>query len=114
MPRADLKPHPNEPQEDITPPMTLTKMDLAEHVAELGFTKKGAAIMLETLIETIKDTLENGEQVMISRFGKLYVKGIRVKKAGHHSQSLPRPPNIKRVVRFKCSYVLRNHINAKG
>ena len=54
---------------------TLTKAHIVEAVAEaIGFTRKKSIETVETLLELIKQTLENGEDVLISSFGKFCVK----------------------------------------
>jgi len=62
------------------------------------------------MLETIKPTLENGEDVLISGSGKFCVNDKR-KRRGRNPQTgqdLPLPE--RRVVRFNCSAVLRDKI----
>ena len=55
--------------------MTLTKAHIVGEVAEqIGYTKNQSSEMIETLLELIKRSLESGEDVLISRFGKFCVK----------------------------------------
>jgi len=55
--------------------MTLTKANIVEVVAEhIGFTNKRSFEIVETLLEIIKGSLESGEDVLISGFGKLWCK----------------------------------------
>ena len=54
--------------------MALTKSDIVASVHELGFTKKKSVEIIESLLETIKNTLERGDDVLISGFGKFCVK----------------------------------------
>ena len=55
--------------------MTLTKANIVETVAEqIGHTKNQSSEMIETLLEIIKRTLESGEDVLVSGFGKFCVK----------------------------------------
>jgi integration host factor subunit alpha len=58
-------------------PMTLTKRQIAEDVSKIGFTQQGSRVVLETLIEIIKRTLENGEDILIRGFGKFCVRQNR-------------------------------------
>ena len=54
--------------------MTLTKANIVEAVAEqIGYTKNQSFELIETLLEIIKQTLESGEDVLVSRFGKFCV-----------------------------------------
>jgi integration host factor subunit alpha len=55
--------------------MTLTKAHIVEAVAEQnGYPKHQSSEMIETLLEIIKRTLESGEDVLVSGFGKFCVK----------------------------------------
>ena len=55
--------------------MTLTKTHIIDVIAEAnGFPKNKAIETVETLLEIIKTTLESGEDVLISGFGKFRVK----------------------------------------
>jgi len=55
--------------------MTLTKVDIVESIAEQnGFPKNKSSEVVETLLEIIKKSLESGEDVLISGFGKFCVK----------------------------------------
>ena len=56
-------------------PATLTKTDIIEAIQkENGYSRKQAAEVTEILLEIIKQSLESGEDVMISGFGKFQVK----------------------------------------
>jgi len=55
--------------------MTLTKLDMVESVADQnGWPKTKSFEIVETLLEIIKKSLESGEDVLISGFGKFCVK----------------------------------------
>ena len=55
--------------------MSLTKADLTEHLFdELGLNKREAKEIVEQMFESIKESLEKGEQVKISGFGKFELK----------------------------------------
>ena len=61
--------------------MALTKANLTEAVAEQNlFTRRQTQEIIETLLETIKHTLESGEDVLISGFGKFCVKDKRERR----------------------------------
>jgi integration host factor subunit alpha len=52
-------------------PMTLTKAHIVENLfARNLFTKTESAQIVETLFELIKQSLERGDDVLISGFGK--------------------------------------------
>jgi len=55
--------------------MTLTKAQIIEEISNKdGFTKKNSIEIVETLLDIIKSTLESGDDVLISGFGKFCVK----------------------------------------
>ncbi|MGD8763497.1 MAG: HU family DNA-binding protein, partial [Desulfobacteraceae bacterium] len=55
--------------------MTLTKAKIIDVIHnQLGYPKNQSAELLEILLEIIKGTLEKGEDVLISGFGKFCVK----------------------------------------
>ena len=55
--------------------MALTKADFAERLfEEIGLNKREAKEMVELFFEEIKGSLENGEQVKISGFGKFELR----------------------------------------
>ena len=92
--------------------MALTKADIINAVQnEGGFTKHQSTEIIETLIELIKSKLENGEDVLISGFGKFCVmeKGERRGRNPATGEDLMLAP--RRVVTFKCSGKLRDRIN---
>lgn len=61
--------------------MTLTKADLAQKIAnDCGFMKGEAAEVLEKLLDIMKKRLLDGEDVMISGFGKWNVKSKHARK----------------------------------
>ena len=61
--------------EEAKKTQTITKADLVENVyRKVGFSKKESLDLVETVFETIKSTLEKGESVKISGFGKFEVR----------------------------------------
>ena len=55
--------------------MTLTKIQIVEAVQEeLGLSKKKCGEIVETLLDLVKSSLEKGEDVLITGFGKFCVK----------------------------------------
>ena len=92
--------------------MTLTKADLIDSIYNrVDLPKKKSAQVVESLIESIKETLVNGEDVLISGFGKFCVKekGKRRGRNPHTGEDLML--GERRVVTFKCSGRLREKIN---
>ena len=95
--------------------MTLTKVNLVETIRDVcEFTKKDSHKLVDKLLEIIKDTLVNGEDVLITGFGKFYVKEKRDRRGRNPATGENLILGSRRVVRFKCSGVLRDKINGKG
>ena len=92
--------------------MTLTKANIIEVVAEAnGFSRKQASDTIETLLEIMKRTLESGEDVLISGFGKFAVRGKKARKGRNPATGQDLVLPSRRVVTFKCSGKLREKIN---
>jgi integration host factor subunit alpha len=91
--------------------MALTKNKIVEQVTELGFSKNKSVEIVENLLEIIKRTLENEEDVLISGFGKFCVK-IKNKRRGRNpATGEDLILQNRKVVTFKCSGKLRDYIN---
>jgi integration host factor subunit alpha len=92
--------------------MSLTKDDIIRAIAEQnGFTKNKSIEVIETLIEMIKSTLESGEHVLLSGFGKFCVKEKMVRKGRNPQTGDDLMLAPRRVVTFKCSGNLRKKLN---
>ncbi len=91
--------------------MALTKNDIVARIHELGFTKKKSVDTVESLLELIKNTLEKGEDVLISGFGKFCVKNKKERRGRNPATGSDLTLRGRKVVTFKCSGKLREKIN---
>ena len=92
--------------------MALIKAHIVESVAKkCGYTQQKSADITETILELIKKSLESGEDVLITNFGKFYVKEKRARKGWNLSTGELAMIAPKRVVTFRCSGKLREKIN---
>ena len=91
--------------------MSLTKNNIVEQVHALGFTKQKSVEIIESLLETIKKTLEKGNDVLISGFGKFCVKNKNKRRGRNPATGDDLMLKERKVVTFKCSGKLRNKIN---
>jgi len=91
--------------------MALTKNDIVTRTYELGFTKKKSVEIIESLLEIIKGTLEKGEDVLISGFGKFCVKQKKQRRGRNPATGDDLTLKERKVVTFKCSGKLRDKIN---
>ena len=92
--------------------MALTKEkiinDIYNHV---GLSKTQSRIVTDRLFEIIKRTLENGENLLISGFGKFVVKEKSERRGRNPKTTEDLRLRARRVVVFKTSGVLRKKIN---
>lgn len=94
--------------------MSLTKYKIAEQLqSELGFSKERSLETVESMLEIIKSTLESGEDVLVSGFGKFCVKEKDQRKGRNPSTGKDMMLKQRRVVTFKCSGTLRAKVNGK-
>jgi integration host factor subunit alpha len=91
--------------------MALTKSDIVARVHELGFTKKKSVDIIESLLEIMKSTLEQGDDILISGFGKFCVKNKNKRRGRNPATGSDLILRERKVVTFKCSGKLRNRIN---
>ena len=93
--------------------MALTKNKIVERINELGFTKKKSVDIVESLLEIIKASLEAGEDVSVSGFGKFCVKKKDTRRGRNPATGDDLILDERNVVTFKCSGKLRESINNK-
>lgn len=91
--------------------MALTKSDIVAKVHELGFTKKRAVDTVESLLEIIKSTLAQGDDVLVSGFGKFCIKDKKQRRGRNPATGSDLILRERKVVTFKCSGKLRNRVN---
>ena len=92
--------------------MALTKKDIVEALqTEIGLTRHKSANIVESLLETIKSTLESGEDVLVSGFGKFCVNEKRERRGRNPATGEDLMLAPRKVVTFKCSGKLRQMIN---
>ncbi len=93
--------------------MTLTKADLVEKISEGGLSRNKSAEVMEGLLEIFKNTLETGEDILVSGFGKFCVKSKSRRKGRNPATGDDLYLDARKVVTFQCSGVLRDRINGK-
>jgi integration host factor subunit alpha len=66
--------------------MALTKAEIVDSISDqIGFPKNHSFEIIEILLEIMKKTLESGDDVMISNFGKFCVKEKRERRGRNPS-----------------------------
>ena len=95
--------------------MPITKAHLTDSIHnQLDLPQNKSVQVLESILEIIKNTLENGEDVMITGFGKFYVKEKKERRGRNPATGEDLKLGSRRVVKFKCSGKLRDRMNGKG
>jgi integration host factor subunit alpha len=95
--------------------MTLTKDHIVNSMHEqLDLPKTKSTELFESVLEIIKSTLKNGEDVLISGFGKFYVLDKKKRKGRNPQTGEDMILDQRRVVVFKCSGRLREKMNGEG
>ena len=91
---------------------TLTKARIVEILfAKNIFTKGECAQIIDTLFELVKQALKDGEDVLISGFGKFSITEKHQRTGRNPRTGEPMQLAPRKVVTFKCSGVLRDALN---
>ena len=92
--------------------MTMTKSDIVERIYDrVGFSKKEASEVVESIFELIKGRLEQGEKVKISGFGNFVVHHKRPRKGRNPQTGQEIIITGRKVLSFKASPVLKKSMN---
>lgn len=90
----------------------MNKVDLVEIIHnELGFPKKESTDLLECVISIMKQTLESGEDIKITGFGKFEVKQKNDRKGRNPATGDTLIIEARKIVTFKTSSLLKSAIN---
>lgn len=92
--------------------MALTKEKIINDIYnQVGLGKQQSRAAVERLIELVKGTLEKGEDVLISGFGKWVVKHKDARRGRNPQTAEDMQLRARKVIVFKTSGVLRERIN---
>ena len=95
--------------------MTLTKAELTDIIYnKTDLPRAKSTQVIESLVGIIKNTLANGEDVLITGFGKFYVKKKGQRRGRNPQTGDDLMLGERRVVRFRSSGVLRGKVNGGG
>lgn len=84
--------------------MTINKAYLIESInSQFKFSKNRSAKLMDSIIEILKGSLEIGDDIMITGFGKFAIK-----------QRNNGDMQAGKILRFKCSPVLMDKMNKNG
>lgn len=90
----------------------MTKAEIIERIYErVGFSKKEATDVVESIFEVVKERLAQGEKVKISGFGNFIITEKRPRKGRNPQTGEEIMITGRRVLTFKPSQVLKRTIN---
>ena len=91
--------------------MTLHKIDLVNVVAnEANLSKKDANAAVDAMLASIKTSLENGEEVTLTGFGKFEVRGRAARKGRNPQTGEEIDIPATKVPAFKAGKLLREAV----
>ncbi len=90
----------------------MTKQDIINHVSEhASLSRSKAEEAVETVIELIKESLRQGEPVILRRFGTFQVKQ-KTKRVGRNPKTGEEAEiSARKVVRFKSGKHFKQSVN---
>ena len=92
--------------------MAMTKADIVEHIyGRIGFSKKEASEVVESVFELMKKHLERGQKVKVSGFGNFVVHEKRPRKGRNPQTGETIVIRGRRVLGFKASPMLKKSMN---
>ena len=93
--------------------MTLTKSDIVEDLNnEIGLNKREAKELVDSVFETIKETLINGEEVKVSGFGNFQLKDKPPRPGRNPRTGEDVEISARRVVTFKSGQKLKEKVKS--
>ena len=95
--------------------MSLTKIDLIKSIyKQTGMYKKECVRAVDSVFEIIKEEMNQGNDIMISGFGKWAVKSKKDRKGRNPQTGEAIIIEARKVVTFKASSVLRNTLTSES
>jgi integration host factor subunit alpha len=90
----------------------MTKVDIVSSVYEkIGFSKKEAVRVVETIFDIMKESLGRGEKIKISGFGNFVVRNKRTRRGRNPQTGDDIEISARKILTFKPSQVLKNELN---
>ncbi len=90
----------------------MKKFDLITAISDtIGYSQKESYRIIDMVFDIMKDTLEAGEQVLVSGFGSWEVKEKKPRRGRNPQTGEDLLLAERRVVRFRMSPVLKERMN---
>ena len=92
----------------------MKKVDIANELYEkIGISKKEALDIVELVLDTLKESLKNGEVVKIAGFGNFVVRNKRERKGRNPKTGEEIGISPRKVVTFRPSHIFKQHVNGQ-
>lgn len=92
--------------------MAMTKIEIVNVLYEhFGLPKNECSRIVERFFDIIKSELSNGNDVMISGFGKWTVNSKKARRGRNPQTGKALTIAARKIVTFKASHVLREELN---
>lgn len=92
--------------------MTLVKDNLVQTLCNQAWlSKHQSRAAVDMVFELIKKSLESGEDVLISGFGKFIVKEKGARRGRNPATGEDLTLDSRKVITFKCSPLMRERVN---
>jgi len=93
----------------------MTKADLVEIIYEKigGLSKKESQDIVESIFETMKTCLKQGEKIKVSGFGNFTLRDKRPRKGRNPQTGDDIQITARRVLTFRPSQILKTYINTE-
>jgi len=93
--------------------MSLTKADIADRLFdEVGLNKREAKEFVDAFFETIRNALEDGDNVKLSGFGNFQLRDKKQRPGRNPKTGEEIPISARRVVTFRPGQKLRARVEA--
>ena len=91
----------------------MTKADIIEQLHDTmdSCSKQESAELFEMVLDTIKDVLESGEKLKISKFGNFVVRDKKARVGRNPQTGVEAVISARKVLTFKPGQVLKSKLN---
>jgi len=93
----------------------MTRVDIVNKIhKKVGFSKSEIDTIVESVFDIIKETLQRGDRIVISGFGKFSIRNKRTRRGRNPQTGEAVEISARRILTFKPSVVLRSSLNTSG
>ena len=90
----------------------MKKADIVERLHEkVGFSKSEVDTIVESVFDIIKETLQRGDRIVISGFGKFSIRNKRTRRGRNPQTGEDLEISARRILMFKPNLILRTGLN---